>query len=78
MKRIGNILQSIIHCLDLLPSNDYCKQIQKTIFMCYNYSNLESVTIIFSQKYSVSLVRKLTIPTERPPLVGEVRANFCG
>jgi hypothetical protein len=27
---------------------------------------------------SVALVRKRTISTERPPLVGEVRANFCG
>jgi hypothetical protein len=26
----------------------------------------------------VALVRKRTIPTERPPLVGEVGANFCG
>jgi hypothetical protein len=26
---------------------------------------------------SVPLVRKQTIPTERPPLVGEVSANFC-
>jgi hypothetical protein len=25
----------------------------------------------------VALVRKRTIPTERPPLVGEVIANFC-
>jgi hypothetical protein len=24
------------------------------------------------------LVRKQTIPTERPPLLGEVSANFCG
>jgi hypothetical protein len=24
------------------------------------------------------LVRKRTIPTERPPLVDEVNANFCG
>jgi hypothetical protein len=24
------------------------------------------------------LVRKRTLPTERPPLVGEVSANFCG
>jgi hypothetical protein len=28
--------------------------------------------------YSVALVRKRTIPTERPLLVGEVRANFFG
>jgi hypothetical protein len=27
---------------------------------------------------SVVLVRKRTIPTERPPHVGEVSANFCG
>jgi hypothetical protein len=26
---------------------------------------------------SVALVRKRTIPTERPPLVGEVGANLC-
>jgi hypothetical protein len=26
----------------------------------------------------VVLVRKWTIPTERPPLVGEVSANFSG
>jgi len=27
---------------------------------------------------SVALVRTRTIPTERPPPVGEVTANFCG
>jgi hypothetical protein len=27
---------------------------------------------------SVAWVRELTIPTERPPLAGEVSANFCG
>jgi hypothetical protein len=26
----------------------------------------------------IVLVRERTIPTERPPLVGEVIANFCG
>jgi len=29
-------------------------------------------------KNSVTLVRERTIPTERPPPVGEVSANFCG
>jgi hypothetical protein len=29
-------------------------------------------------KYSVARVRERTIPTERPPLVGEVSAKFCG
>jgi hypothetical protein len=27
---------------------------------------------------SVAVVRERTIPTERPPLAGEVSANFCG
>jgi len=27
---------------------------------------------------SVALVRERTIPTERPPPVGEISANFCG
>jgi len=27
---------------------------------------------------SVALIRTRTIQTERPPLVGEVSANFCG
>jgi hypothetical protein len=27
---------------------------------------------------SVAWVRERNIPTERPPLVGEVSANFCG
>jgi hypothetical protein len=30
-----------------------------------------------NNKLRVTLVRKRTIPTERPPLVGEVSANFC-
>jgi hypothetical protein len=29
-------------------------------------------------KKSVAVVRKRIIPTERPPLVGEVSANLCG
>jgi hypothetical protein len=29
------------------------------------------------QTKSVALVRKRTIPTELPPLVAEVSANFC-
>ena len=30
------------------------------------------------KKNSVALVRERTVPTERPPPVGEVSANFCG
>jgi hypothetical protein len=34
--------------------------------------------IFQQQTNSVVLVRKRTIPIERPPLVGEVSANFIG
>jgi hypothetical protein len=30
-----------------------------------------------TKKNSVASVRERTMPTERPPLVGEVSANFC-
>jgi hypothetical protein len=30
------------------------------------------------KKNSMVCVRERTIPTERPPLAGEVIANFCG
>jgi hypothetical protein len=33
---------------------------------------------IYIKKNSVALVRKRTISTEQPPLVGEVSANFSG
>jgi hypothetical protein len=35
-------------------------------------------TITSKKLNSVALIRKRTISTERPPLVGEVSANFCG
>ena len=36
------------------------------------------VKVIKLNLNSVALVRERTIPTERPPPVGEVSANFCG
>jgi len=42
---------------------------------------LVSTSLLLSQigkKNSVALVRERTIPTERPPPVGEVSANFGG
>jgi hypothetical protein len=42
-----------------------------------------SVDLKFKKKkiiiiISMALARKRTIPTERPPLVGEINVNFCG
>jgi len=37
-----------------------------------------SLFVYYTKLNSVALVRERTIPTERPPTVGEVSANFCG
>jgi hypothetical protein len=37
------------------------------------------MTVFFdSIENSVALIRERTIPTELPPLAGEISANFCG
>jgi hypothetical protein len=36
------------------------------------------LTYVRTQVNSVAVVRRRTIPTERPLLVGEVSANLCG
>ena len=38
----------------------------------------QTVLSIKTKLNTVALVRERTIPTERPPPVGEVSANFCG
>jgi hypothetical protein len=44
-----------------------------------NRSKLSPLSLYANQPTnSVALVREGTIPTERPPLVGEGNANFCG
>ena len=44
----------------------------------YRATNFLTSSVTITQKNSVALVRTRTIPTERPPPVGEVGANFCG
>jgi hypothetical protein len=36
------------------------------------------ILVLYLKLYSVASVRERTISKERPPLVGEVSANFCG
>jgi hypothetical protein len=45
---------------------------------CKNQRNGGTCRLSLPEKNSVALVRERTIPTKRPPLVGEVSANFCG
>jgi hypothetical protein len=58
----------------------------KRVFMKFNIGEFNKkndnlYTIVGFKKLklnSVTSLRKQTTPTERPPLVGEVSANFCG
>jgi hypothetical protein len=51
---------------------------KKNIVILILYWHRPKNLVFSSVVYSVPLVRERTIPTERPPLVGEVIANFCG
>jgi hypothetical protein len=42
-----------------------------------HYYNAGCTTVKLKKLNSVAVVCKRTIPTERPPLVGEVSANLC-
>jgi hypothetical protein len=52
-----------------LKSKEFVSAFLKRILILFPISHLTN---------SVALVLEQTIPTERPPLVGEVSANFCG
>jgi hypothetical protein len=39
---------------------------------------IHTIFFYIKELNSVALVRKRAIPTERPPLIGEFSANFCG
>ena len=55
----------------LYEIQDYRKAL--SVISCTDFRHKRSI-----KKNSVALVRERTIPTERPPPVGEVSANFCG
>jgi hypothetical protein len=59
-------------------SKEYEKELQPSPGFSYSLEMNEFINILLKSDNSVALVRKRTIPTERPPLVGEVSANFCG
>jgi len=50
----------------------------KTHILCSITFLLKNHAVYDIKLNSVALVRTRTIPTERPPPVGEVSANFCG
>jgi len=56
----------------------WLKRFTSFYYLCYYYVILIILNITKQTTNSVALVRTRTIPTERPPPVGEVSANFCG
>jgi len=59
----------------------YTAHLTKTNEISFNPLLLVTAYYVYRQYVklnSVALVRERTIPTERPPPVGEVSANFCG
>jgi hypothetical protein len=64
--------------LDLI-SLKHQEKYESHVFVSSHFANFLHFTLCYSSlTNSVALVRERTIPTERPPLVGEVSANFCG
>jgi hypothetical protein len=50
----------------------------RTVVKCAYTGQADNILTKCYEKNSIALVYKQTIPTEGPPLVGEVSANFCG
>jgi hypothetical protein len=47
------------------------------IYLSVDALNIITLNQIYVKLNSVATVRERTIPTERPTLVREIRANFC-
>jgi len=75
-------------CIELGNSLVFSANNKKSVCYSLNHHLYKFITIVKfvptahgttdNKKNSVALVRERTIPTERPPPVGEVSANFCG
>ena len=69
------------YIIRLLHIHEYAhpSEISQLHIIYYNFGNTDTFTVGTKLKLnSVALARERTIPTERPPPVGEVSANFCG
>jgi hypothetical protein len=77
---LPNITEQLIRCHKNLSAQIIINIFQVFIFerICELLPWLLGPTKTKTKLNSVVLVRKRTIPTERPPLVGVVSANFRG
>ena len=56
----------------------FCKICGRRVTRGFDCGTSRAIFPLITKLNSVALVRERTIPTERPPPVGEVSANFCG
>ena len=73
--RIALVYQTTIRFVFILPNPLRYIAVEEVSVEKIGLLNLASLK---TKLNSVALVRERTIPTERPPPVGEVSANFCG
>ena len=86
---IRSVLKLLFHILELAYNILGLCETSAITFYILRYQLIPHETRLFLlclipptqnhvKKPPVALVRERTIPTERPPPVGEVSANFCG
>jgi hypothetical protein len=73
-----NLLSMIRRVSILIEPSSEVKSILILQCILSRFSQYYSCIIRVYKKNSVVLVRERIIPTQRPPLVGEVSARFCG
>jgi hypothetical protein len=61
-----------------MKTHDLCISLNYSQHAMFQKKVVEKIETHTKKLNSVALVRERTIPTERPPPVGEVSANFCG
>jgi hypothetical protein len=78
MDPYGLIIGFLDRCIPFVAIQNLCRRIRQ--LQKWKKLKKRGLSVVYYMKltYSVTLVRKGTIPTERPQLVGEVSANFCG
>jgi hypothetical protein len=79
-----NVLREDGTMVSKLAAGEYmCVCLCVCMYVCmyvrmYVYSGVNITYVRYTKLNSMALVRERTIPTDRPPPVGEVSANFCG
>ena len=75
--KLADVLQPLVWRFLFAPYILLSSLFARVVSLYYSFL-IGDIPLCCCKKNSVALVRERTIPTERPPPVGEVSANFCG